>query len=70
MKLPLLAAMLSLSTSATTPIYVALTEHDALGNTRQATALVNNFQYQCANGSCVLAVDYSTDQLFCSAFGP
>ena len=64
-----LMLMLSMTASGDIPILVTLTAHDAAGRTRTAAALLNSAQYSCGNG-CVLAVDYSTDQLFCSAFGP
>ncbi len=70
MKLALLAALLSLSGSTPPALYVSITEHDATGRARTATATLDGFNYGCASGSCVLAVEYTTDQEFCSAFGP
>jgi hypothetical protein len=62
--------LLATSATNTTPQYVSLTEHDALGHTRTATATLNSFNYEDEEGARVLYVDYTTDQLFCSAFGP
>ena len=66
----LIPLLFATSGTSTPPQYVQLTEHDAVGRTQQATAVLNDFNYNCANGTCTLYVYYFTDQLFCSAFGP
>lgn len=70
-KLFLLGALLVTTTGSTdVPKFIQLTEHDAVGRVQQATAILNDADYSCPNGVCTLRVDYTTDQLFCSAFGP
>ena len=47
---------------------VQLTHHDAAGHTRTAQATATRVEY-IAGGS-LMYIDYTSDQMFCSAFGP
>lgn len=66
----LIPLLFATSGTSTPPQYIQITEHDAVGRTHQATAILNNMVYNCPGGVCTLDVDYTTDQLYCSAFGP
>jgi hypothetical protein len=48
---------------------VQLTATDANGHTQHATAQLVSLSYDGEGPNTVLAVSYTTDELFCSAFG-